>query len=1432
MLQKTKAKGKSSLHQVKRKKDSNEIPLRKRTLENNCHEVIEDTKIKCITSWRRSQAKFFKNFVYNILTCGILHLVSLFHPNLFIKLYCNPSPGSECDYFLVENIYGKFTLCKNIYRKKGLKKTGMSEQDKENINDTKKPEYELTRNLTYSFVYKSTVYEYNEEKDEIIPVYMDLSRMTNKGILNYFLNGLSTRTIVKKFQDRYGKNEIVFDIKLLFLFFLNNEIPSYAIVIFICIIQTVAFPDFTILVGKIGIVVGFILIQLINIKVTIINKYKKELTLDGNETKIKVKRNYLLKDTDDFYKEIKPEELLPGDILFLKANDFVPCDCIIMEGECIASESNLTGRLDIYKKTSLVDNNEYFSYKLCNINILYHGMKIIKTFSKINDNYISVLCINIGPNTYKANLYSNIFYFLERKKEYTYVYNLFGERKVIFYYIIIAIIFSLIHGAISIKQLGEDINKDSFNKLITKTVLGCFCECLMQPYFMTHSFMILLGIFRLQGNEIICFDKSRLINSGRINTIVFNKTGTLSNGHLELNGYHIPNITSHRSGHTTYNNYARSQSKEINVRLLNYYKEYLEIKEKSTTKKVMYNIEFNKLNATFGSHLAIFLECLLSCNNVDKFGIDLFGNKIETTLFNDMKWDIKPYEYNANNNEKEQIKNTEQISIRNFKSYIDSHYCIIIKKICDIFPRNYYKLAESSKQTVNNTPKKKLVSLIGKVSDKSNTILKSKSDNQNLIYSNPILSDLSKLHSNAYKLRIYKKFVTNGSLSNSAIVYNFIKEELRFMTRGYPEDIINKCQNHSIPDDLEEIISINRKNGLIVLVCATKLLNAEEYNDYDHLESYMEDLIFCGYITLKNKINDSIKFSVEQINQFNCHMVISSADNEYNCLSAGFNSGIIDNNNNIFVFDKKDNKINKICIRKLYSTKVTKKEDENKKENKANDKVSKFSRISKNISPNKKKVDLTTKKSKLVDNDNLISNSNSKNVEVSLERKNSLISPRDMSNMGDISEVRKLNDISNIKIDELNKSNNMSSFDPPQNESSNNFDKLLFQCRTKKDNVSFNIPKNKEEQNEKNINNFQFFENINYYHGIFDDYEELKNGIYCISSSAFNFLYKNKDYKGIKYILEKLYKNTKIFFNMSSIDKSRLIDYFRESGDNVVCSLGECDSDIDQIISSNVGVSLKNPPNQNMILSHFYSSKKDIICLKNIIIIGRLLYENSILVEIVSFSCSICINFFLIACLMKNLGIKGSLQNELRFLDLEFLILEMFSFAGSPKEKTNMIRNKKLLNLYYVVQLIALLLFKIFSIILFDMVYRKEKTLDIEKQSYEYISQFFVLCIEFVINSIFIFNHISFYREPPFSNLILAFTSLVILIYVILLICFNSSNFHTDFLGLTNFAFSENLMDTFSDQNRMWLTIILCFDFAGSFLFCSILYIIFNCCAK
>ena len=44
--------------------DEYNIKIFRRTLENYTHEVIEDTKIKKVTSWRKSQKKFFQTIYF------------------------------------------------------------------------------------------------------------------------------------------------------------------------------------------------------------------------------------------------------------------------------------------------------------------------------------------------------------------------------------------------------------------------------------------------------------------------------------------------------------------------------------------------------------------------------------------------------------------------------------------------------------------------------------------------------------------------------------------------------------------------------------------------------------------------------------------------------------------------------------------------------------------------------------------------------------------------------------------------------------------------------------------------------------------------------------------------------------------------------------------------------------------------------------------------------------------------------------------------------------------------------------------------------------------------------------------------------------------------------------------------------------------------
>ena len=242
---------------------------------------------------------------------------------------------------------------------------------------------------------------------------------------------MSSEDVAQRYKERYGLNEYNINADLLYKYFKRIELPNFIIIIIIGFVELLL-KDIISFIIKIFSVSLLLLLQKLISKKLKRNLDTEDLTLDGEKNKLKVRRKYLLKEKNDLFIEIKNIDLLPGDIIFLKSNDIVPCDCLMIEGECIVNETNLTGSLNIFRKTSLDSNNEQFNYKYNNNNILFHGMRINKTISGLKDGYISVLCINTGSNTYKANQYSNILNLTERREEYKKIYNFFGEeRKII-----------------------------------------------------------------------------------------------------------------------------------------------------------------------------------------------------------------------------------------------------------------------------------------------------------------------------------------------------------------------------------------------------------------------------------------------------------------------------------------------------------------------------------------------------------------------------------------------------------------------------------------------------------------------------------------------------------------------------------------------------------------------------------------------------------------------------------------------------------------------------------------------------------------------------------------------------------------------------------------------------------------------------------------
>ena len=110
----------------------------------------------------------------------------------------------------------------------------------------------------------------------------------------------------------------------------------------------------------------------------------------------------------------------------------------------------------------------------------------------------------------------------------------------------------------------------------------------------------------------------------------------------------------------------------------------------------------------------------------------------------------------------------------------------------------------------------------------------------------------------------------------------------------------------------------------------------------------------------------------------------------------------------------------------------------------------------------------------------------------------------------------------------------------------------------------------------------------------------------------------------------------------------------------------------------------------------------------------------------------------------------------------------------------------------------------------------------------EFLSYFFVLCIEFLICGILAFSFESFYRESAFSNFYLIVFVNIYLLYIVLLLFFNSSNYSSDVLSITHFIHNEKIMDCFSDKNKSYLLVSLLFDFLGTVIMNLITYLIFN----
>ena len=596
---------------------------------------------------------------------------------------------------------------------------------------------------------------------------------------------------------------------------------------------------------------------------------------------------------------------------------------------------------------------------------------------------------------------------------------------------------------------------------------------------------------------------------------------------------------------------------------------------------------------------------------------------------------------------------------------------------------------------------------------------------------------------------------------------------------------------------------------------------------------------------MKNRLKDAVIYSINELRDYNCNFIISTGDDIYNTLPVGFESTILENKD-IYSFEKDEDK-NRIIIKKVYNSNDNSyaKEKENDNDIETNNEytnVDRNTRISKNYSrPSDKQINSPMgklKKSKLSEN----SESNLSNY---LKAENKL----DQFNLdGNNSGIIK----GNQKVTNNKKSRNLKSgyFNNMFSSSKN----ILYSndgSKSKSISTANRELKNKLKLSRKNMNSFDFNfldtptksfisnkknmsneknDILYYYQEIFEDHKELNEDcIYCIDNKVFDFLYQNKNKIHAKILLEKIHEKCRIFFNMTALTKSKVIDYYREFQDKCICTIGQCQSDIDQIFTSDIGINLQPPRNSNTILSHFYSPDSNLLTIKKIIRAGRAISENILLMKLSGGIYTAMIISYILCCFLRQMDV---IQGQLNFLEISYLVLSLCAFTiKSDEEDNNDIinfnNNKKLYIYHYLFQMIGLSGIKCFGI--YFLAYKFNTNNFIAKKNIDkiYSTYHFVFCVSDLLTTIYVFNLLSIYRKSLYLNTLFIIQSLLVFFYFTITISLTSSNFKVDIFDFLYFEYLANIVDAYDENNKVDCFLTCMLDFLLSIVYSRLIYYIF-----
>ncbi|KAI9202868.1 uncharacterized protein BJ171DRAFT_460964 [Polychytrium aggregatum] len=467
-----------------------------------------------IVGLRFSSFRHLLFYAASLASLGILPLVAKFNPRVWSFCRARVDSFRDAEYILVRGLDGSWSELK-VCRAKAVESTGASHARRR------------TGEITLAwFEYRKVRYVYSEETRSFQRHSMVLQAASSA--IHAMAGGLTTAQ-VQHAQLRNGKNKIEIEsptvlemiadkiIHPIYLFqlaamviWIVEEYYTYSLLIWVMTVSSIAWEIYGAKRNE------------RNLKRLIVTQTLCRAYRDGKVV------------------EINSEELVVGDAVVIDRNDGSPitCDMALIQGDCVVDESKLTGESIPVEKTCLPVFDEegavFYSSDVCKKHTIYSGSSILcnetngwssPTDCVGNGDALTIgIVVATGFESNKGELFRNILY--PAKVDLKFNRDALHYMGLLGFVAVVILITRIVTGALT-------------GKTFVQLLMNCLDIVTIAippalPLVLTIGVGISVG--RLKDQKIFCISPLRVLFSGRINIMCWDKTGTLTIPSLEWVG--------------------------------------------------------------------------------------------------------------------------------------------------------------------------------------------------------------------------------------------------------------------------------------------------------------------------------------------------------------------------------------------------------------------------------------------------------------------------------------------------------------------------------------------------------------------------------------------------------------------------------------------------------------------------------------------------------------------------------------------------------------------------------------------------------------------------------------------------------------------------------------------------------------------------------